>query len=156
MTKVFDCSYSEHILLIPEPPFSTLFQNEDTVDKCKKTTPGVSPNSPKIAIKSEPIVIPTQSPLEQSITSSPIYSSSGDSFVFVELKAPFASEESSELGSFFNGPSPTFTGSGADSTSDLSDLTVTLAEMESNAQQWDSFVESICLTQNEEELRETD
>ena len=143
-------------MLIPEPSFSTLFQSEDTMDSSKKTTPGVSPNSPKIPPKSEPIIIPTRSPLHESIASSPIYSSSGDSFVFVELKAPFASEESHELGSFFNGPSPTFTGSGGDSTSDLSDLTVTLAELESNAQQWDSFVESICLTQNEEELKETD
>ena len=137
--------------MIPEPPFSNLFQSEDT----KKTETDVAYNYPKTSEKSEPIIIPKKDPKEQSITSSPIYSSSGDSFVFVELKAPFASEDSHELGSFFNGPSPTFTNSGGDSTGSLSDLTITLAELESNAQQFDSFVESICLTQNEEDFKES-
>ena len=139
-------------MIIPEAPFSTLLRREDPEDEVDKPKSSeAASESPK---KSEPIVIPTKGPTEQSITSSPICSSSGDSFVFVELKAPFATEDN-ELGSFFNGPMPSFTGSGGDSIGDLSDLTTTLAEFENNAQQWDSFVESICLTENEDELKQS-
>ncbi|CAG2101170.1 unnamed protein product [Medioppia subpectinata] len=140
---------ADHLILIPEPPFSSLLPNEDTIDSMKRIS------SLKPPQKSDPIVIPTKSVVENSITSSPIYSSSGDSFVFVELKAPFACEEDHELGSFFNGPSPTFTGSCADSMGDLSELTTTIAELESNAQQWDTFVDSIDrLTENEEPIKD--
>jgi len=139
---------AEHLILIPEAPFSNLLPNEDTIDSSKRIS------LLKVPQKSDPIVIPTKSVIENSITSSPIYSSSGDSFVFVELKAPFACEEDHELGSFFNGPTPAFTGSGADSMGDLSELTTTLAELESNAQQWDSFVESICLSDNEDHIKD--
>lgn len=62
--------------------------------------------------------------------------------MFVEMKAPFANDEN-ELGSFFNGPSPTFSGSG-DLTEELSDITSQLAMIESNVQVWDSFVDSVC------------
>ncbi|CAG2159782.1 unnamed protein product [Oppiella nova] len=139
---------AEHLILIPEAPFSNLLPNEDTIDSSKRIS------LLKVPQKSDPIVIPTKSVIENSMTSSPIYSSSGDSFVFVELKAPFACEEDHELGSFFNGPTPAFTGSGADSMGDLSELTTTLAELESNAQQWDSFVESICLSDNEDHIKD--
>ena len=131
--------------LIPEAPFSNLLHNEsDDLSKNGKDEPSDSSTQ-----KSNPIIIPSKNNKESP--SSPQYSSSGDSFVFVELKAPFASDEQHELGSFFNGPSPTFTGSCTDSNCDISDITVQLAEMESNAQQWDSFVESICCDGEKEE-----
>ncbi len=143
----------ESLSLLPDAPFSKLLISEDTTDSSKKKIIVEEVLSPKSPLKSDPIFIPTKNLEKSSIASSPVYSSSGDSFVFVELKAPFAPEEQHELGSFFNGPSPTFTCSGGDSTGDLSELTVKLAELESNAQQWDSFVESICLTENEEDFK---
>ena len=76
--------------------------------------------------------------------------SSLDSFVFVDLKPPFAPDDQSELGSFFNGPSPSF---GENSLAEeLEDLTSQLDLMESNAQQWDQFVNSINLKDAEDEL----
>lgn len=78
-----------------------------------------------------------------------IYSTSNESFVFVELNAPFASDDR-EISSFFNGPSPTFNNSYDETSSDINELTEQLAELESNAPQIDSFVESICITENDE------
>ena len=74
--------------------------------------------------------------------------SSEESFVFVE--APFASDESKVLGSFFNGPTPSFNEDSQDKIlSHLSDLSAEIEALESAVPQWDSFVESICLDQSE-------
>lgn len=102
-----------------------------------------------------------------------VYSTSNDSFVFVELNAPFASDDR-EFGSFFHGPSPTFVSNpslneesvhsgggvsgGADdggSSEMINELSQQLAELESNAPQFDSFVESICITESQELKFET-
>lgn len=106
--------------------------------------------------KSEPISIPEKEKKEIIGTSS-VYSSSGDSFVFVELKAPFAPDEQHELGSFFNGPSPTFTNSG-DNVNELFELSSQIAAIELNAEQFDSFVDSVCCQPDEikEEEEETE
>jgi hypothetical protein len=76
--------------------------------------------------------------------------SSLDSFVFVDLKPPFAPDDQSELGSFFNGPSPSF--GECSLAEEMEDLTAQLALMESNAQQWDQFVDSINLKSEEDEF----
>lgn len=74
--------------------------------------------------------------------------SSLDSFVFVDLKPPFAPDDQSELGSFFNGPSPSF--GDCSLAEEMEDLAGQLALMESNAQQWDQFVDSINLKSEDE------
>lgn len=74
--------------------------------------------------------------------------SSLDSFVFVDLKPPFAPDDQNELGSFFNGPSPSF--GECSLAEEMEDLTDQLALMESNAQQWDQFVDSINLKSDDE------
>src|SRR5699024_11170212 len=94
-------------------------------------------------VKSTPISIPTQLSPKSASKSPQIYSTSNDSFVFVELNAPFASDDR-EFSSFFHGPSPTFLNNNDDS-SDINELSLQLAELESNAPQFDSFVESICI-----------
>lgn len=73
--------------------------------------------------------------------------SSGDSFVFIEMRAPFASRDQNELGSFFNGPSPAFTNSLPEA---MDDIATQLAAIESNVDHWDSFIDSVCCHQDEE------
>ena len=114
-------------------------------------------NESKSSPSSNPIKIPSSKIKSQSIkspTSQQIYSTSNESFVFVELNAPFASEESL-LQSFFNGPSPTFIqqSNDSDSMNDMDELSIQLAELESAATQIDSFVESICVTNENEDLK---
>jgi hypothetical protein len=97
---------------------------------------------------SQPISIPDLRKKANEIVSSTC--SSADSFVFVEMKAPFASHDQHELGSFFNGPCPAFSGSG-DMTEELENVTSQLADIESNLDQWDSFVDSVCSAQGDED-----
>jgi len=104
---------------------------------------------------SEPIRIPSsrkqKSDLEQELinckNSSPGCSSLG-SFVIVDMKTPFAPNDQNDLGSFFNGPSPTFKENNL--ADEMEDITSHLAQMESISQEWNSFVESI--TSKEEDL----
>ncbi|KAH7642993.1 autophagy-related protein 13-like protein [Dermatophagoides farinae] len=117
------------------------------------TTPKSSPSSNPIKIPSTKMM-KSQSQSIKSPTSQQIYSTSNDSFVFVELNAPFASEESL-LHSFFHGPSPTFLhrSNDCDSINDMDELSMQLAELESAATQIDSFVESICVSNENEDLK---
>ncbi|KAI7697478.1 hypothetical protein SSS_09981, partial [Sarcoptes scabiei] len=99
--------------------------------------------------KTNPISIP-KSISAQANKSHQIYSTSNESFIFVELNAPFASEDSG-LSSFFNGPSPTFAKNSTEIGYDGEiDLGTQLAELESDVPQIDSFVESICISENED------
>lgn len=122
--------------------------------------------------KSKPIMIPgkgshpmaaggvgahqhSMSPIEvrmdvKAASGSPAYGSSAESFVFVDLKAPFVQvDEQEQLNSFFVGPSPTFSGHQL-SPADLVNLTSQYAAIESNIEQWDSFVESICSAKDDD------
>lgn len=75
---------------------------------------------------------------------------STDSFVFVDINPPFASEEQNGINSFFNGPSPTFS-QGLDSLKDVDELTSQFADIEANASQLDEFVDNICISEDEED-----
>ena len=122
--------------------------------KIHATTTITAPTPPletKIS-ETKPITIPEskiRKKLFADLSSSPQCSSGDSDFVFVDLKAPFASKDQQELGSFFNGPVPSFTGSG-DLTEELSDISSHLAMLESNVVQWDSFVDSICCPPEDE------
>ena len=72
-----------------------------------------------------------------------------DSFVFVENKAPFAPENDNDVGSFFNGPMPSFHCKTI--LEELTDIANKLAAIESSAHQWDTFVDSVCLPNDESE-----
>ena len=106
---------------------------------------------------SDPIKIPSSrnklavGDLESEIgncknNSSPDCSSLG-SFVIVDMKTPFANDQN-DLGSFFNGPSPTFRENNL--ADELEDITTQLAQLESNCNEWSSFVESITSKEDEE------
>uniref|UniRef100_A0A6P6XTI3 Autophagy-related protein 13-like n=2 Tax=Dermatophagoides pteronyssinus TaxID=6956 RepID=A0A6P6XTI3_DERPT len=143
-------------------PFSSLLSMSKEIEPMKnidepQTTTTTTTTTPKSSPSSNPIKIPSSKIKSQSIkspTSQQIYSTSNESFVFVELNAPFASEESL-LQSFFNGPSPTFIqqSNDSDSMNDMDELSIQLAELESAATQIDSFVESICVTNENEDLK---
>lgn len=103
--------------------------------------------------QSEPIQVPLNSHKSKYPD---LYPSSGstpksltDSFVFVDLNPPFASEEQNEINSFFHGPKPTFN-QGFDSLKDVDELTNQLAVIEANASQLDDFVDNICASEDEE------
>lgn len=81
--------------------------------------------------------------------SSPGCSSLG-SFVIVDMKTPFAPNDQNDLGSFFNGPSPTFAENNL--ADELEDITTQLAQMETNCQEWNSFVESLTSKEEDEEI----
>ncbi|XP_075590252.1 autophagy-related 13 [Dermatophagoides farinae] len=159
-------------------PFSSLLSMSKEIemknltcdDEQQSTTNIMTTTTPKSSPSSNPIKIPStkmmksQSQSIKSPTSQQIYSTSNDSFVFVELNAPFASEESL-LHSFFHGPSPTFLhrsndcdsindmDEDCDSINDMDELSMQLAELESAATQIDSFVESICVSNENEDLK---
>lgn len=73
-----------------------------------------------------------------------------DSYVFVDVNPPFASEEQNDINSFFHGPSPSFS-NGFDSLKDVDELTNQLANIEANASQIDDFVDNICVSEDEED-----
>lgn len=98
---------------------------------------------------SEPIKIP----IERKVDRTPSPTSSLDSFVFVENRPLFAAEEENDVESFFNGPSPSFTNSG-DVLEEINEISNQLAAIESNAHQWDSFVDSVCSPDAEEDDEE--
>lgn len=106
--------------------------------------------------QSEPIQVPIGSQrfknveLGQNLSSDSTPKSLTDSFVFVDLNPPFASEEQNDLNSFFHGPSPAFS-NGFDSLKDVDELTNQLAVIEANASQLDEFVDNICASEEEEE-----
>lgn len=126
-------------------PFSALLlQKENSPDFLKEKT------LPPKNTKSTPITIPIKASPKSKSKSPQIYSTSNESFVFVELNAPFASDDR-EFDSFFHGPCPTFiTNNDDDVSNDIDELSLQLAELESNASQFDSFVESI-ITEDKEE-----
>lgn len=79
---------------------------------------------------------------DQNTTSQLLQSSSEDSFVFVE--APFASGDQRVLGSFFNGPSPTFSGCKDFDLMGPEEISSEIEKLELVVPEWDSFVDSIC------------
>lgn len=76
--------------------------------------------------------------------------SSDDSYVFVEPIPPFASTDQKVLSPFFNGPAPSFTES-EKFTLQVSELEEKLRDLESTVPTWDSFVDSICSSNADDE-----
>lgn len=106
--------------------------------------------------KTEPIQVPSgrtprfkQPDMQQNLSCGSTPKSLTDSFVFVDLNPPFASEEHNDINSFFHGPAPSFT-NGSDSLKDVEELTSQLAKIEANASQIDDFVNNICVSEDEE------
>ena len=136
------------LLLAPKEDTNDLFSaaSKNSLNKHENILKAKTPAS-------KPITIPTKCDSPKTGKSPQIYSTSNDSFVFVEINTPFANEEH-EIGSFFNGPSPTFVNSEED-INDIQELANQLAEFDSNISQIDSFVESICLNETDELGSET-
>lgn len=110
----------------------------------------------RIESKTEPIQVPLgrttrvkQSDVYQNLSSGSTPKSLIDSFVFVDLNPPFASEEQNDINSFFHGPAPAFS-NGSESLKDVEELTSQLAKIEANASQIDDFVNNICVSEDEE------
>lgn len=107
-------------------------------------------------VQSEPIQVPKRMnkprsiDLYQNLSAGSTPKSLTDSFVFVDLNPPFASEEQNDINSFFHGPAPAFT-NGFDALKDVDELTSQLAVIEANASQLDEFVDNICLSDDDEE-----
>lgn len=107
-------------------------------------------------MQSEPIQVPRRNnkprnlDLYQNLSAGSTPKSLTDSYVFVDLNPPFASEEQNDINSFFHGPAPAFT-NGFDALKDVDELTSQLAVIEANASQLDEFVDNICLSEDEEE-----
>lgn len=126
----------------------------DIVSKPTKAPNGLQCCS--AGVQSEPIQVPSGShrskhgDILQNLTPGSTPKSLTDSFVFVDLNPPFASEEQNDINSFFHGPSPTFY-SGFDTLKDVDELTSQLAVIEANASQLDEFVDNICMSEDEEE-----
>lgn len=129
----------------------------DTIGECpsKKTT-NCKGNNRSTNAQSEPIQVPTgphrakHQELCRNLSSGSTPKSLTDSYVFVDLNPPFASEEQNDINSFFHGPSPAFS-NGFDSLKDVEELTNQLAVIEANASQIDDFVDNICASEDEEE-----
>ena len=135
-------NYEEDALLIQSVNNSKRKQDQSKKDlNSNSSEPIRIPNSRKQ--KNDP----EQEALNCKNNSSPGCSSLG-SFVIVDMKTPFAPNDQNDLGSFFNGPSPTFKENNL--ADELEDITTQLAQMESNCQEWNSFVESI--TSKDEEV----
>lgn len=111
--------------------------------------------------QSEPIQVPMgnariksnqqdQNNARLSLTPGSTPKSLTDSYVFVDLNPPFASDEQNDINSFFHGPSPSFT-NGLSSLKDVEELTSQLATIEANASQIDDFVDNICASEDEED-----
>lgn len=123
------------------------------VSKPPKTP--LNPQGRSTNVQSEPIQVPTpyrskHGDLYQNLSSGSTPKSLSDSFVFVDLNPPFASEEQNDFNSFFHGPSPAFS-SGFDTLKDVDELASQLAVIEANASLLDEFVDNICMSENEEE-----
>lgn len=168
--KTIDKNSQDPNLVIVEPAFDGLLQfnksqsNVDLPDiaansigrpqKMKSQDSSQQPKS--MNAQSEPIQVPTgsqrskQVDLGQNLSSGSTPRSLTDSFVFVDLNPPFASEEQNDINSFFHGPSPAFS-NGFDSLKDVDELTNQLADIEANASQLDEFVDNICVSEDEED-----
>lgn len=106
--------------------------------------------------QSEPIQVPSSGDhrtkrhtLYHNLSSGSTPKSLSDSYVFVDLNPPFASEEQNDINSFLHGPSPAFS-NGFDSLKDVDELTNQLAVIEANASQMDEFIDNICISEDEE------
>lgn len=147
LLKIKSPPMEDHIDIIP-----------DLVSKPLKTPNSI--NGCSASAQSEPIQVPTGShrpklgDLYPNLSPGSTPKSLTESFVFVELNPPFASEEQNDINSFFHGPSPTFY-SGFDTLKDVDELTSQLAVIEANASQLDEFVDNICMSEEEEEEEET-
>lgn len=169
-SKTTDKNSQDPNLVIVEPAFEGLLQlnnsksHEDlpdiaanSIDRPRKTKNQDLSQQPKsMNAQSEPIQVPTGSQrskhvdLGQNLSSSSTPRSLTDSFVFVDLNPPFASDEQNDINSFFHGPSPAFS-NGFDCLKDVDELTSQLADIEANASQLDEFVDNICVSEDEED-----
>lgn len=114
---------------------------------------------------SKPIAIPANvSNSKAPIAKSPqqqIYSTSNESFVFVDLNCPFVCEDKVD---FFNAPSPTFIMNNSDETGSVSgvaidrseELNQVMAELVSQVPEVDSFVGSICIEEEDADVENED
>jgi len=128
---------------LPDAPFNSLLTSGDLTSSLKDESNGVKKTS-------KPISIPeVRRPKVDDNNLELVDNSSIDSFVFVENKAPFAPENDNDVGSFFNGPTPSFHCKSI--LDELTDIANKLAVIESSAPQWDTFVDSVCLPNGEEE-----
>ncbi|XP_054159265.1 autophagy-related protein 13 homolog [Oppia nitens] len=153
LTPAFASDTQTEILpsILPELDFGNLLSYEmpnDSLDSSPKKMSSIDKLSPK---KSEPIVIPKRL-IDTSVnTCSPNYCSSGDSFVFVDFKPPFAPKDDETLPpSILLEPPPQIT----TSIDSLADLSLQLAEIESNVQDFDNFIQSVCSTDNDDQLKD--
>lgn len=108
--------------------------------------------------QSEPIQVPgsrrrNQADHHSSLTPGSTPKSLTDSYVFVDLNPPFASDEQNDINSFFHGPSPSFS-NGSSNLKDIEELTSQLATFEANASQIDDFVDNMCASEDDEEERD--
>lgn len=146
---LFVDKYSNKDLSIPFNALLTSNEQKSSIETESSEENHTSSSPINNGTKTNPISIP-KSISAQANKSHQIYSTSNESFIFVELNAPFASEDSG-LSSFFNGPSPTFAKNSTEIGYDGEiDLGTQLAELESDVPQIDSFVESICISENED------
>lgn len=165
-----------------ESAFSSLLRtkcspnNDDLIDVASNalTKPSVGEQQPEVVAQrddlrangslksanaqSEPIQVPKnrgRNHLEHhtSLTPGSTPKSLTDSYVFVDLNPPFASDEQNDINSFFHGPSPSFTNTSS-SLRDVDELTNQLATFEANASQIDDFVDNMCASEDDEEAND--
>lgn len=144
--------------MLPETSLLTLIENKEEVKNLLNDVNSSKGNLLDDPVRnssektvSKPISIPNDK--KSARIPSPSDSSSLDSFVFVENRPLFTSENDTDVGSFFNGPTPSFNYS-TDVFDELNEISDQLAAIESNAQQWDSFVDSVCSPDSEEDLED--
>lgn len=158
--EIGDCTLIESAFerLLQSKPISSTKEDDivnfanEAVKSPTKSSQGVANGKVYKGVKSEPIQVPRKSNQLNNLISTPSSTpkSLSDSYVFVDLNPPFASDEQNDLNSFFHGPTPTFTSS-LGSSKDVEDLTCQLATIEANASQIDEFVDNICVSEDDEE-----
>lgn len=151
------CSFLDDIIEAAkaELPFSNLLSQRET-EQSQKSKELLDSKQKCI---SKPIAIPANGtspklPMAKS-PQQQIYSTSNESFVFVDLNCPFVCEDKID---FFNAPSPTFIMNNSDENGSVSgvaidrseELNQVMAELVSQVPEVDSFVGSICIEEEED------
>lgn len=130
-------SVIDEINLVPETAFLSLLTQSQLPGKAEDAPDDPTPEGPVIKT-----TVSTTGTTTVAMTSTDAMASSSADESFVIVEAPFASQEKI-LGSFFNGPAPSFADS-EDILTHLNELSREIEEIESSVPQWDSFVESVC------------
>lgn len=143
-----------------EPAFEKLL-NMSIVENNNSTSRHEDKNGNSQAYKSkqsQPIQVPTS---QKVLHRSKLHDNSNkascestpksllDSYVFLELNPPFASDEQNDFNAFFQGPAPNFV-QGYDCLKDAEDLKSQFAKIEADALQIDEFVDNVCVLEDEE------